>query len=770
MENKRISPGMISFIRNNFLKIIYIAIFFCLVGVSIWQIFFNFDKFLIQDTDDYQKEYVVAFEWLRHNSQPNKVVITEWTQGHQVVNIAGRPVIATTKVYPSEAKEATQRYQDLARFFIAPDEKTALDIASKYGARYVFLRKKFDLASTFKKIPAVEKQKVIINNELSRYGLNNTMLGKMLQRYKGDNFKLVFESRNFLIYKITDKDDGLLLSDKKYAIKLARDALFNYLNFGKKITADKNKIPKKLLEKKQVDVTIWKDGNLRGSHVVLGENIAQSIIEAAIYAADDPRFKNLGAEELNSAVIEVFIFGEKIPLAKPFLENQDFLGNKGFFLKGQGGSGYFLPSVLIRSRYTLETFLDRLCQEKANLPLRCWQDEKTEIYVFDVEDFIEDKETGGILDLARTTAVAQSDVSAEELKKSVIMAAEWLVKMQQSDGYFTIYFKPFERTNEADEDLLRNAAAIWSLFEAYQKFGQSAFLNSALLGLDYLHKNSVFSGQGKNLGIKETSALPTGTLNFSLLSLLDAYKTLRSPIYLEEAKKTGDFLLGLQNANGSFKSHYGGGIKVEKNDDIYDNQAIFALVKLFRYSQDGKYLEAAKRAFDFQKTNFQEKRQFDKEQSIAVYAWLVNASRELYEIDKDENTAKFGIEVADWLMDYQRFYGPKVEIGAFQNTTKSKYVYTAGTAKAAEALADAFYLARNTGLATDKYLISFKNAIRWLSQMQYSEKDSYYLSTDVYNKIKGGFKTDYLNRDARIDYASHYLLAGIGLLNIVEQK
>jgi len=135
----------------------------------------------------YYDEYVNALMWLKADSRFDDVVLTEWTEGHQVVALADRRVIASSKVYPSEAAEVASRYQDLATFFFTTDENRAEDILYKYGASYVFLRKQFDYKSSCKtKLPCRG---------------TNTLLARMLAKKPLKYLEKVYESKNFLIYK-----------------------------------------------------------------------------------------------------------------------------------------------------------------------------------------------------------------------------------------------------------------------------------------------------------------------------------------------------------------------------------------------------------------------------------------------------------------------------------------------------------------------------------------------------------------------------------------
>jgi asparagine N-glycosylation enzyme membrane subunit Stt3 len=148
-------------------------------------------KKIFYTSPSYYDEYTNTLRWLKNNSRPDAVVLAEWTEGHQVVALADRRVITSSKVYPSEAAEVASRYQDLSTFFFTSDENRAEDILYKYGASYVFLRKKFDYKSTC-------KTKLLCRG-------TNTMLAKMLGKKPLKYLEKIYESKNFLIYFVTPK-------------------------------------------------------------------------------------------------------------------------------------------------------------------------------------------------------------------------------------------------------------------------------------------------------------------------------------------------------------------------------------------------------------------------------------------------------------------------------------------------------------------------------------------------------------------------------------
>ena len=182
-------------------------------------------------------------------------------------------------------------------------------------------------------------------------------------------------------FKIKEENQKILLS-------LARQAIKEYLKTGKII--DYKTTDKELLEPAAVFVTLTKRGQLRGC---IGTTIPQfplyqAVINMAIAAAtEDPRFEPMSLSELDEVKIEISILS---PLKRVFSHKDIKEKVHGVVVRREGRSGLFLPQVW-EQLPKKEQFLSELCWSKAGLPPNAWQDPKTELYVFTVFAFEEEK-------------------------------------------------------------------------------------------------------------------------------------------------------------------------------------------------------------------------------------------------------------------------------------------------------------------------------------------------------------------------------------------
>ena len=174
---------------------------------------------------------------------------------------------------------------------------------------------------------------------------------------------------------------------KKQLLIIARQSLTSYLH-QKQLPHYQIDQPQ-LKTKLGVFVTLKKKGQLRGCMGVfspptpLWQTVQRQTIAAA---SQDPRFPPVQAEELNEIEIEISLLS---PPEKISDWRQIKLGRQGVIIRQGERSGTFLPQVAQETGWSLEEFLAQLCKHKAGLAPDCYQDPKTEIFIYDAEVFSE---------------------------------------------------------------------------------------------------------------------------------------------------------------------------------------------------------------------------------------------------------------------------------------------------------------------------------------------------------------------------------------------
>lgn len=179
-------------------------------------------------------------------------------------------------------------------------------------------------------------------------------------------------------------------SQQKQLLKIARNTLEKYLK-------DK-KVPQYIITDEAlkkplgVFVTLTKNNQLRGCigefnpRKPLYQTVQEKVVDSALH---DPRFNLVTLEELEDINIEISVLAPKKKISD---WRKIKLGQDGVLLKQGFRQATFLPQVAIETGWDLKTFLSNLCLYKAQLPSDCYQNPKTEIFVYQVQVFQENND------------------------------------------------------------------------------------------------------------------------------------------------------------------------------------------------------------------------------------------------------------------------------------------------------------------------------------------------------------------------------------------
>ena len=116
------------------------------------------------------------------------------------------------------------------------------------------------------------------------------------------------------------------------------------------------------------------------------EPLVDAVIQAAVWAAQDPRFPPLQIEELDEVEIEVSVLSPMRPAPSyRFIEP----GVHGVLMTKDGRRALYLPQVATEQGWNRDAMLDHL-SEKAGLPRKAWQHGAT-FKVFTAQVFTEDR-------------------------------------------------------------------------------------------------------------------------------------------------------------------------------------------------------------------------------------------------------------------------------------------------------------------------------------------------------------------------------------------
>lgn len=176
-------------------------------------------------------------------------------------------------------------------------------------------------------------------------------------------------------------------NQKLKLLELARKSIRSFLS-GKPVPKIEAK-DEKLMSPRGVFVSLHEKGLLRGCIGCIEpiRPLIEQVQSMAVSSAtEDPRFLQLKPEDLVNVNIEISVLS---PLQK-IRDIEDIrMGMHGVMIKKGYRSGVFLPQVAIEAGWDRETFLNNLCEQKAGLKERAWEDLSCEVFIFTCETFCE---------------------------------------------------------------------------------------------------------------------------------------------------------------------------------------------------------------------------------------------------------------------------------------------------------------------------------------------------------------------------------------------
>ena len=176
-------------------------------------------------------------------------------------------------------------------------------------------------------------------------------------------------------------------ADRQTALRIARNAIREFLESGKELQAPEEPIFNEL---RGVFVSLKMHGELRGciGYAEPQVPMGPTIVRCAIHSAtEDPRFLPLKLSELDLVRIEISLL---TPLQKINDPAEIEVGKHGIVISSGMRRGLLLPQVAIEWNWDRETFLKYSCQ-KAGLHDDAWKSPLTTIYIFSAEVFGEEK-------------------------------------------------------------------------------------------------------------------------------------------------------------------------------------------------------------------------------------------------------------------------------------------------------------------------------------------------------------------------------------------
>jgi hypothetical protein len=326
--------------------------------------------------------------------------------------------------------------------------------------------------------------------------------------------------------------------------------------------------------------------------------------------------------------------------------------------------------------------------------------------------------------------------------------------MQEPSGRFQYWYNPEtdQSSSAGDDNFLRQAGTSFALMLVYETTGDVRYLEGARKSLQYLLGFRRELESDKACFLFDDKA-KLGGVSLPMLTMLKLRRLTGTTEFDETLKKLANMILYLQDqyGTGQYKSTYvyRGDYEYEKTSGweskIYPGEALFALAEMYRAFGDPRY----RRSMDWAMEFYYRK----KWKSHAFLPWTISAFVSLYEQTRERKYADYVFFLSDHLLTQQNLDSDDEVYGSFHSWP------SANTGSYMEGLGDAIYLAQ---LAGDEKRLTrcherAKMGYRWLLELQYTPSKAANLKRP--EMALGGFRTDLVNPQLRIDNTQHAVSA-----------
>ncbi|MEA5470884.1 hypothetical protein, partial [Spirulina sp. 06S082] len=342
-------------------------------------------------------------------------------------------------------------------------------------------------------------------------------------------------------------------------------------------------------------------------------------------------------------------------------------------------------------------------------------------------------------------------------------AANYLQETIEIEGNFLYSYNPQNNKTSPKYNILHHAGTIYALLELYQETQDPKILETLLNAISYLLQFvQPCPEPGIGTCIVEEGWIKLGGNALAAIALSKYTELTDDKPYIPLILELGKRIRSLQQDNGEFVSHkqsYPEGKIQDFVSDIYPGEAIFALLSIYRLTEDVTWLESAENGIRY----LMEKRLKSKH-PITAEPWLLRSLNQLFRDRQKE-------EYYDLMMSLTE------AIARGQNRQTSYIDWLGGIYQPPRSLATA---RRMTGLCSicdlaiyrqdsatlDQLLPILQLGISFQLQTQFCPESVFYFSDP--QKILGAFHHSLTDFEIRIDCLQYNILSLLGFYRILQ--
>ena len=444
-----------------------------------------------------------------------------------------------------------------------------------------------------------------------------------------------------------------------------------------------------------------------------------------------------------------------------------------------------------KSIRTADAFLREAAAQGQMSEKRPWRDAEAWLEMFRSIHFRLDDQSRLSILYRGTPLIPMQAVTLASVRDGILAAGEWYLANLQPSGEVTYKFWPSENRYSNEYNLVRHTLATWNLVQAYNLDPRPEFLEGSKRALAFTDRFLKFedvqeacgkvewcepgrldvSGQMAFYSYNNNQKL--GTVVVNMLGLIDLARATGSHEWDEQLRAMGRFTKFMQRADGTFQGYY-----VDKDhpyytfvNDIVPGEAALALITLAEYLDEDEWISGLPAYWAYYRPWFKERAEkgdrtapwpaltYDNNTRLELVQfgpWTVMAANAYHRRTGDEDVARFGLEIARWMIDSYEWTAEKTPFPDYVGG----YYKLAGELPAmqafcyAEGTAAAYNLALRMAPDERAYFEkATRETMRFALQMQYNEGGLYAFSRP--EELQGGIRYAMNETKVRIDYVYH---------------
>ena len=371
---------------------------------------------------------------------------------------------------------------------------------------------------------------------------------------------------------------------------------------------------------------------------------------------------------------------------------------------------------------------------------------------------VEASPLGPLRKLARGRFARPAELSSEELRRRIGLAADHLAGLVDEHGRYAYLYDPVhDREVDDDYSVIRHAGATHSLFEGYEELKNPAVLAAGLRALDWLDRHLTADQDRLLLADEDNAYGAIGGTGLALVAFAKHAAVTRDSKYLPRLQAMGRFLVKQLGPDGHFLPYQAPtGPKLELHEVLYyPGEAMLGLMRLYALDPRKEWLEAVERAAAYRLAT-----PYTPKSDAWRDYWYALTLAELHRTTKDARWSSRAAFIATGIMGDQ----DDDEEDLAGSASFTMMPGASGLSTALEALTTEIALARFAGVDDAVMMVHARRAATLIAAEQHDAEGSFSFPNP--KKALGGIRGDPWSHVVRIDLAQHAMMAFLCLLRV----